>query len=119
MPTLTFNPKSVVELAVHVVPEFYPVTLLIRSDLDCQNELAINSSVIVNVNWPDAEGKTETLEATIVFRFEGSELKEWVAVTIPAENQALIHRVRYLCRHHTNEYGKLFGQLVNDVYYSH
>jgi len=116
--TLKFKPESVSELATHVIPEFSPLTLLLRSNAACFNGTAVGDTLVLELKWPGAF-KESVLNVTVVLRFEVEELKDWVLVKIPPSQQALIHHVRYLCRHHINEYGKLFHQLVNDFCHSY
>lgn len=119
MRTLVFKPTSVTELAAHVLPEFSPFTLLLRSNSVCANELKLNDPVVLELNCPDTLNTVETVKGIIICRFDVKGLQDWVAVAIPAEQQALIHRICYLCRQHTDEYGKLFSQLINDYCHSH
>lgn len=119
MRTLFFRPTSVVELAAHVIPEFNPFVLLIQSDSGCDDELKLNDSVMLDVNLPDNQEAAEIIRGTVVFRFEIKNLEDWVAVAISTDQQALIHRISYLCRQHTDEYGRLFSQLINNFSHSH
>ena len=115
MLTLKLSPQSATELAAHVVPEFHSLTLLINSET---TDIAVDDRARLEFQCPDIEGKPLCLEVSVVFRFEAGELKNWLAVAVLPSQQALIHHLRYLCRHHTNEYGKLFHQLVNDFCHS-
>lgn len=119
MLTLKFQPDSAIELATHVVPEFSPLTLLVRDDSACIDQLLIDDKVILEIERFESQPDALRLDVTVVFRFEAEELKHWLAVAVSPTQHAIIHSVRYLCRHHTNEYGKLFHQLVNDFCHSH
>lgn len=115
MLTLKLSPQSATELAAHVVPEFQSFTLLVNSETA---DIAVDDRAKLEFQCPDIEGKPLCLEVSVVFRFEAGELKNWLAVAVLPSQQALIHHLRYLCRHHTSEYGKLFNQLVNDFCHS-
>ncbi|PWW39217.1 hypothetical protein DFO83_103125 [Idiomarina loihiensis] len=115
MLTLKLSPNSPTELAAHVVPEFQSFTLLVNSETA---DITVDDRARLEFQCPDIEGQPLYLEVTVVFCFEVWELKNWLAVTVLPSQQAMIHRLRYLCRHHTSEYGKLFHQLVNDFCHS-
>ncbi|MCP1340085.1 hypothetical protein NJR55_10860 [Idiomarina sp. M1R2S28] len=115
MLTLKLSPQSATELAAHVVPEFQSLTFLVNSET---TDIALDDRARLEFQCPGLEGKALCLEVSVVFRFEAGELKNWLAVAVSPSQQALIHYLRYLCRHHTNEYGKLFHQLVNDFCHS-
>ena len=119
MLTLKFNPSSTHELASHVIPEFSPFTLLVRRESDCSDELMVDDKTTLEFEEPGCCQETFHLEVTVVFQFEREELKHWLAVAILPAQQAMIHHIRYLCRHHTSEYGKLLQQLINDFCHSH
>lgn len=115
MLTLKLSPQSATELAAHVVPEFHSLTLLVNC---AATDIAVDDRARLEFQCPDVEDKPLCLEVIVVFRFEVEELKNWLAVAVLPSQQALIHHLRYLCRHHTSEYGKLFHQLVNDFCHS-
>lgn len=117
MLTLELKPDSAVELATHVIPQFCTFTFLIRTNPDFTELLRIEDFATLNLRWPDAQKKSESIEVTVVFQFEIKELKDWIGVSVGAEQRALIHRLGYLCRNHTGEYGKLFHRLINDFCY--
>lgn len=116
---LKLKTDSVVELATHVLPEFDTFTLLIRGDFVRFDEIAVGEAAKLELECPDSQKKSIRVDVTVVFHFEVGELKNWLAVAISTEQQASIQHVRYLCRHYTSEYGKLFHQVVNDYCHSH
>ncbi|RUO73036.1 hypothetical protein [Idiomarina ramblicola] len=119
MLTLKFKPGSAIEFATHVLPEFSSFTLLVYHDASCLDELALGDKMILEIERFESNQDVLRLDVTVVFRFETEELKHWLAVSISPKQHAIIHSVRYLCRHHTSEYGKLFHQLVNDSCHCH
>ncbi|MDV6326985.1 hypothetical protein Q5L94_02880 [Idiomarina sp. Sol25] len=115
MLTLKLSPQSATELSAHVVPEFQSFTLLVNSETV---DIALDDRARLEFQCPVIESEPLCLEVSVVFRFEVLELKNWLVVAVLPSQQALIHYLRYLCRHHTSEYGKLFRQLVNDFCHS-
>ncbi|MCA1767706.1 MAG: hypothetical protein LC639_05790 [Idiomarina sp.] len=119
MLTLKLKPNSALDLAKHVIPEFSPFTLLVRRESDRFDQLMVDDKAILEFEEPASHQQPLHLEVTVVLKFEPEELKHWLAVSISPKQQAIIHHTSYLCRHHKNEYGKLFHQLINDFCHSH
>jgi len=118
MLTLKLSLLSPSGLAAHVVPEFQSLTLLVNTESVQSVDIAVDDKARLELQWSDTEDKTICLEVSVVFRFEVEALKNWLAVAVSPSQQALIHHLRYHCRHHTDEYGKLFHQLINDFCHS-
>lgn len=114
MSVMSFKPESISQLAQHIVPAFSSCCVLIREHSE-KNNVPILDGVVreVVVQLPH-ERVIESVPARVVLRFEPAELANWCVIAISADAQSVVHRIRYLCRHHRSEYGKLFHQLMDD-----
>jgi hypothetical protein len=113
------NINSARELAERIIPEFSPLTLMIQTGAQLSEKVALGESVTLELRYPELSPKPVGLSGNIALCFEIKATKDWVAVTLTTEQQALIHQINYLCRHNRSDYGKLFEQLITDFCHSH
>ncbi|MGM0905485.1 MAG: hypothetical protein ACQEVQ_03020 [Pseudomonadota bacterium] len=119
MSTFQLNINSATELAERIIPELSLLTLMIQTGTQLPEEPVVGESVTLELMYPELSPKPVCLRANVALCFDAKQTKGWIAVTLSSEQRALIHHINYLCRHHRNDYGKLFEQLVTDFCHSH
>lgn len=119
MSSFQLHINSARELAERIIPELSPLTLMIQTGAQLSEEAALGESVTLELRYPELGPKPVDLSGSIALCFEIKAAKDWVAVTLGSEQQARIHQINYLCRHHRNDYGKLFERLITDFCHSH
>ncbi|MGM0630642.1 MAG: hypothetical protein ACQESI_05705 [Pseudomonadota bacterium] len=119
MSTFQLPINSATELAERIIPEFSLLTLMVQTGRQLPEKTVVGEEVSLILNYPELSPKPVSLRANIALCFEAKQAKGWIAVSLSSEQQALIHHINYLCRHHRSDYGKLFEQLITELCHSH